>query len=533
MRKILIQNGLVYDGSGREAVQADVLLEGDRIAALGHGLAAADAVQVDAAGCFVTPGFVDIHRHCDIAPITQPDFGSIELAQGITTAVGCNCGLAPLPSSPAIRKEMYAFLSPITGPVPDELVFASYAEYTRAVEATGLPLNMGFLVAAGAVKTAVKGYASTPYTPAEIREAAALVQQGMQAGALGVSLGIMYQPENFSTAQEIAEVVRPAAESGGLLTAHIRGEGNSLVPSVQEVIELARQAGMRLNISHFKATGIHNWRSKIFEAIECIENARAKGQPVTADFYPYDGGSTSMQSLIPPAIAEGGTQAMLKLLSSPEGKQKLRKALAEDIPNWDNMAASIGWDRILIASVSQPSSAGYPGKTMQQAADMQGYACPEDFMADLLVQENGSVGIIVLSMCPEDIEDIARLPWTCLISDSLYGGGANPHPRLYGSFPKFLREFVWRRPILSMAQAVHKMTGLPAARMGIQNRGLLQPGFMADVAVFSQKEFRDNASYASPVHLATGMRHVFVNGRLAWNEEARQPGKAGQFIRKA
>jgi N-acyl-D-aspartate/D-glutamate deacylase len=278
------------------------------------------------------------------------------------------------------------------------------------------------------------------------------------------------------------------------------------------MIEVSADANVPLNISHFKATGIKNWRKNIFRAIELIEEARAKGQPVTADFYPYDGGSTTMLSLIPPTVREESADALFAKLATPAGKELLRRELSKIHPGWDNMAASIGWDRIIISSVTRHEHRQYCGKNIETIAQEQGYSEPTDLVCEMLAGEEGRVGMIILSMAQEDIDEIARLPWTALISDSLYGGGAHPHPRLNGAFPKFLREYVRERNVLTMEQAIHKMTAMPAERLGINKRGKLKGGYYADILVFDPQQFTDQADYLHPMEKATGMNTVIVKG---------------------
>lgn len=523
--RTLIRSGTVIDGSGSAGRAADVLVENDVIAAIAPDIRAEADLVLDAQGKTVTPGFVDVHRHCDVAPLLDPNFGTIELAQGITTVVGGNCGLAPVPCSPECRDEMYDFIAPIVGGIPQGMTFERYRDYVGALEAAPLRLNMGFLAGSGAVKTAVKGYSRKPYTPAETAAAQRHIREAMEAGALGVSLGIMYQPEAYSTEKEIADVVRPAAAYDAVLTAHIRGEGDSLVESVKEVLRIARDAGLRLNISHFKATGIRNWNKKIFEAIEVIENARAAGQIVTADFYPYDGGSSLLQSLIPPTLLGESNQELYRRLATREGRELLRREIYREHSGWDNMAAGIGWERILVSSVTRPEHAPFSGKSIASIAQELGCADPADLVAELMASEEGKVGIIVCSMSQEDVDAIARLPWTALISDALYGGGDCPHPRLYGAFPKFIREYVVERRVLDLPTAIHKMTEMPAQRMGIAKRGSLRPGFKADIAVFDPNRLKDFATYTDPRRLCRGIDCALVNGTVAWSgEQTRQSG---------
>jgi N-acyl-D-aspartate/D-glutamate deacylase len=397
------------------------------------------------------------------------------------------------------------------------------------MEALELPVNLGFLAAAGAIKTAVKGFSRSPFSPDERAAAERHIEQAMEAGALGLSFGLMYRPEYFSSREELVSLVRAAGK--GFLSTHIRGEGDSLVSSVEEVIGIAGEAGLPLNISHFKATGIQNWGTAIFKAIDRIEKARGRGGQVSADFYPYTGGSTTLQSLLPPTVLEDDTEAMLSALAAPGGLDRLQEELYKDHPGWDNMARSIGWDRIIISSVTLPQYADYPGQSMESLARRFGHADPASLLGEMLIREKGQTGIIVLSMSQDDVDAIARLPWTAVISDALYGGGQHPHPRLCGAFPKFLREYVRERRLVTFQEGIHKMSAMPAERAGIRGRGKLQPGYFADILVFDPQEFTDHADYQHPLRRARGLDAVLVNGSVVWKQETMLARK-GRFIRR-
>jgi N-acyl-D-aspartate/D-glutamate deacylase len=295
---------------------------------------------------------------------------------------------------------------------------------------------------------------------------------------------------------------------------------------VEEVIEVAQNAQIPLNISHFKAVGIKNWRSAIFRAIDKIETARAKGQDVTADFYPYDGGSTTLLSLVPPSLLESTISGLVTKLSRKDGVETLRREINKEHENWDNMALSIGWDRVIISSPFLKKNEGCRGKNMTLIAKERGLKDEAELLADLIASEEGRTGIIVLSMAEEDIETVASLPWTCLISDSLYSGGAGPHPRLNGSFPKFLRVFVREKKLISMETAIAKMTRMPAQRVGLLPRGILKEASPADILIFNIEKFTDYADYANPLLHASGMEIVIINGKIANNEKE----KHGQLV---
>jgi len=515
---ILIKNGNVYDGSGKPGIRADVLIDDGLIKAIQPNIASPDSEIIDAAGKIVSPGFIDMHRHADAAFLGLDNFGKTELAQGITTTVTGNCGLAPVPAprDPAWREELYRYLSPMIGAVNED--FYSYGDFAAAMARRKFPINIGYLAATGAIKVAVRGFAKGPYTGPELEKARSFVEEAMQCGARGISIGLMYQPESHTGKKELELLSSTAAKHGGMLFTHIRGEGNSLVSSVEEVIEIARNAGIALNISHFKSTGLQNWHSAIFRAIEKIEAARAKGQNVCADFYPYDGGSTTILSLIPPHLLGDGITGIAGKFSKKEDVHLLRREISRKHDFWDNMSLSIGWDRVIISSVFLKKNESYCGKSISQAAWEYGYSDEVEFLADLITEEEGRTSIILLSMSYKDIDTVATLPWTCLISDSLYITGGRPHPRLNGAFPKFIRVYVREKKLLSMETAIAKMTRMPAERMCLNPRGLLIEGAPADVLVWDGELFTDNADYAFPSPLASGMDTVIINGKIGGEE---------------
>lgn len=532
--KTLIKNGLVYDGSGVPPVRREILIEDDAIVRIAPQIEAGQADEiVDAAGKIVTPGFIDLHRHCDIMPFVNPDFGKIELAQGITTAFVGNCGLAPVPAAAGRRRELYDYLEPVIGTMPAQPPAEGFEDYAEALARARLPINMGFFAGSDSIKIAVKGFGREPYSEPELALAQDYVHRALVAGAFGLTFGIMYQPECYSSRGELIRVAEAASGRGALLCTHIRGEGDSLVESVEEVIEIAEKAGVSLNISHFKATGISNWGNKIALAISRIEAARARGQDVTADFYPYTGGSTTLQSLLPPTMMAASGEELAAALSAPEGKTKLKKELNRHHPGWDNMAKSIGWERILISSVTLEKNKFMQGKNIKELAAGLGYREEPDFVADLLAQERGKAAIIVLSMSSRDVDTVARLPYTMLISDALYGGDSRyAHPRLWGTTARFLQDFVQKRKVLPMEQAIHKMTGLPAKRVGLLDRGLLREGYKADVLVFKPETFQDHADYTAVPRLCSGMELVFLAGRKAVENGVPIDLSGGRLLKK-
>ncbi len=534
MKRILIKHGLVYDGLGSPGIHKDILLEDEKIRAMGEAAwnQAADVV-IDAAGKIVCPGFVDIHRHCDIKPLQEGRFGECELAQGITTVVVGNCGMSPTPcpSGEALRKEMYDFYEPVLGPAAERMP-ETYEEYLKALDSARLPVNMGAMIGTGAVRISIKGFSDQPYTMEELKRARGIIQRAMELGAPGVSLGIMYLPECYASTDEFAYILEPVGRFGRVITTHIRGEGSKMVESVAEVIEIAEKAGCALEISHFKSCGMKNWRRDIHTAIGLIERARAQGQDITCDFYPYDGGSTALTTMLPPDFVKGDMARALEYLGTEEGVEEFRRKSRMNWEDWDNFCILLGWDRILISGVVKEKYLPMVGMTVQEAAGRFGYPDAEALAAELMHEEEGKTAIINMSMCQEDIDTVAKLPYSNVISDAIYGKTDRPHPRMFGAFPKIIREYVKERGIYTLEEAIKKMTSQPAARMGIEKRGSLAEGNYGDILIFDPAQFRDRATYKDPARLAAGLEYCIVNGEIVIRQDKRIPGALyGKSIR--
>lgn len=526
MGTILLKNGIIYDGLGNPGKTGDVLIKDDRIEKIGS-LEGVEADRViDVKGKVICPGFVDIHRHCDAKPLNDPLFGQRELAQGITTTVVGNCGisLTPCPQDDAGAREMYDFDEAVLGPMGLGLP-RTYAEYLETLKKTPLPLNFASMVGTGAVKITVKGFSDTPYTKEELDAARALIEDAMERGAVGVSLGIMYLPECYSSTDEFAYILEPVGRYGRVIATHIRGEGDSMVESVREVIEIAKKAGCALEISHFKSCGVNNWKKQIHEAIALIEKARAQGQDVTCDFYPYEGGSTALTTMLPPVFVAGDMTKALERLGTPEGVEEFRVSSRKPYDDWDNFCVTLGWERIIISGVTKEKFKPMLGMTVTDAAKEFGYTDPEALAAALMHEENGKTAIINMSMCQDDIDTVAKLPYSHIISDAIYAETDTPHPRMYGAFPKVIREYVGERQFYTMEEAIYKMTGLPAKRMKLAGRGVLKEGNYADILVFDPKRFTDHATFRDPAQAADGLDYLFLNGKLTirqdeWVEKA-------------
>lgn len=528
---VLIQNALLYDGTGAAPVSGDILFD-EYILEIGKIIPRPGMEILNANGKVICPGFIDMHRHPDIAVLCDADFGEIELAQGITAVIAGNCGLAPVPCAETYRAGQYDYIAPCLGRFPEGLHPDTYGEYFSLLEKQCLPLHMGLLAAAGAVKAAVRGYGPGSFSPAELQQAKGLIAQAMELGAFGLSMGIMYLPECYSSFAELTALARVAGQKGGVLTTHIRGEGDTLVASVQEVLAVAAAAEVPLHISHFKATGIRNWRKQIFTAIELIEKARSRGQKVTVDVYPYDAGATTLLSLLPPGVQKDTLGETLLHLSGKTGREELRREINRRHDSWENMVYSIGWERVVLCSASTAENRALVGQSLADSAAMRGVADPADLLCDLLVQEKGNAAVVLKSMSPADVETVVQLPYAAVISDALYGDKQHTHPRLYGAFPRIINTYVKKRQVLPLQEAIRKMTSLPADIIGLKNRGRLKKGCRADLILFDPNQIRDYATYDAPARLSGGVELVFVGGETAWKNGKPAPGKRGQIIKR-
>lgn len=540
MTKKLITNGMIYDGLGNAPFEGDIYIEDDKIKQVWKKGGEESPVWneteiievIDAAGKAVTPGFIDIHRHCDVAPFWGTGFGEAMLAQGITTAVAGNCGfsMVPLPEDSEAAEEMIAFSDPVYGPMYRGI--HTYKEYMAELDQRKLPLNFASMIGSGTVKTAIKGFENKPFTDEEMEKAARIIEEALEEGAVGASSGIMYLPECYNSTEEFVRLLKPLGKYGVVLCCHIRGEGDSMVESVKEIIEIGRQIGCPVEVSHFKSCGMKNWKKDIFRAIEVIEDARKAGQDVTCDFYPYVGGNTPLTTMVPPAFVNGDMNRTLERLGTKEGAEEFCKSLELTYDDWDNFSILLGWNRILISGVNKPESQKYKGKYVTEAAEEEGMSSGE-FVAKLLHDEEGKVAVINMSMCQEDVDTVAQLPYSSVISDSSYAVTDAPHPRMYGAFPKIIREYVNERHVLTMEDAIRKMTSLPADRMQLAKRGQIKEGYFADINIFDPERFRDNATFEKPVQLASGLYRCYINGELAWAEEHVCNDGCGRNLRRA
>lgn len=530
MYDLLIRDGLIVDGSGAEAFHGDVAIQGGKITAVSSTLNGAAKKTIRAAGQVAAPGFIDIHRHADVN-LFSDIFGEAELRQGLTTIINGNCGLSAVPCPEPYRNNILDFLQPVIGETPSECTFSTFGEYMDATGRHPLPLNIGMLVGNGTVRAAVKGYDPTPMTDGQIERAKAFLRQALESGALGISLGLVYAPENCYTFDELTRVLSVAGEYGVPLVTHIRGEGDLFHESLEEVVALARSACAPLHISHLKCIGKRNWIHGVQRALEILDNARASGMRVDCDAYPYTAGSTQLIQILPPEFLEGGTQEIVRRLRDPESRGRLAKILPEPQPYFENLVSSIGWENIRCTAMALPQNQQYVGKSIAEIAVTRGQE-PCACVCDLLAEEECNIAMVDFITCEEDIRTILRYPYTSVISDSVYPSGGVPHPRLYGTFPRILQKYVREESVLSLEEAVKKMTSLPASVYNLPGKGLLREGFDADLVIFDPNTVGTRADYDEPKQYGHGFGWIIVGGSVAVENDALTGEKAGRLLRR-
>jgi N-acyl-D-amino-acid deacylase len=482
---ILIRGGTVIDGTGTPGVRADVAIHGDRIAAVGL-LADAEASRViDVAGLTVAPGFIDVHSHDDAACLTTPlDF---KLMQGVTTDVLGNCGTGIAPYNPEQRANM--IVGNVLGEVP-EATWRTFGEFMRVVEQANPAINVACLVPHGAVRYATLGLSSRAPSDAELDQMREHIDEGMAAGAAGLSTGLIYPPGAFARTDEIIECAKIAARHGDIYVSHIRNEGDRLMEAVEEAATIGEQAGLPVQISHHKAGSPAVW-GKVHDTIAFMQERRAAGQDITFDVYPYTAASTVLSAFA--AAAEG-----------------------------------LNFDLVLLATV--PGHEEVEGKTLRESADILGV--PAEQAASRILRDSPGTTAIFFLMHEDDIRTVISQPECMIGSDGLPTPGGKPHPRLYGTFPRVIQRYVREEAVLSLEEAVRKMTSLPADRFKLAGRGRIAEGAFADIVVFDPARIEDVATYAEPRQYPAGIDYVLVNGKVATEAGKQTEHSSGRLLRR-
>ncbi len=527
---LLIRNGTIIDGSGRPGFRADLAIKGDRIERIGKLTNATATRVIDATGKVVAPGFIDMLGQSESFLLIDPRAMS-KVMQGVTTEVtGEGESIAPVNERLIKEQEDFNRRYNLT------IDWRTLEEYFMRLERQGSGVNFATFVGASQVRAYVIGFDNRPPTPAELDQMKELVASAMKDGALGLSTSLQYVPARFAQTDEIVELAKVAREHGGIYATHQRSEANALDESLNEVFEIARRAQIPTEIWHLKTAYKKNW-GRMPEVLAKIRRARARGLDITADIYPYIAGSTSLSASLPPWILEGGTEKMLTRMRDMRIRQHLKKEIMTDSREWENIyLGSGGAEGVLIGSVSNRQLEPLQGKRLSQIAQEQGKE-PLDALFDLIVADNGQTGAIYFMMSEADMLAAMRAPFVSFCTDSGARATDGPlsaaksHPRGWGSYPRILGRYVRAEKILTLPQAIHKMTGAPAKRVGLRQRGLLQPGFFADITVFDPQRVIDKATFEMPNQYAEGISFVITNGQISVDNGKRTTALAGRVLR--
>lgn len=533
---LLLRGGEVIDGTGAPRFRADVGVRRGRIAAVGDLSQARARQAVEIPGLVVAPGFIDIHSHSDLS-LLEDGRAESKVRQGVTTEVVGNCSMSPAPVTEEVREEVRQAFSYMAGQV--EWTWRSMAEYLARLEEQGIAINVAALVGHGTLRAAVRGFARGFATRQERERMKALLERCLEEGAVGLSTGFIYAPSCYADEEEVHELGRVVERYGGLYATHMRGEGASLLTSVEEALRMAQASGARTQISHLKAAGRPNW-GKVRPAVELIERAREQGYDVAFDLYPYTAGSTFLGALTPPWAQEGGPSAMLARFADPSLRPRLKRAMEEGDEGWPSFpgARSFLPENIFISSVGSEEGQRWVGRSLAEVAALRGQEPWEAFF-DLLVEEKGQVTGVVHLMSEEDVRFLLTIPYGAIGSDGLaiapkgHWLKSRPHPRFYGTFPRVLGFYARQEGILPLEEAVRRMTSLPASRLGWKDRGRIREGAAADLVVFDPQRVQDTATFEEPHRFPTGIEFVFVNGEMVLRSGEHTDARPGQVLRRA
>jgi N-acyl-D-amino-acid deacylase len=528
MLDVLIKNGKIIDGAGNPWFRADLGIQGDKIVQVRHAIKTEARKVIDAGELTVSPGFIDSHTHSDVRVFKHPEEDS-KLMQGITTALIGQDGLSVAPLDEANKPPMMLRVSGLLGTYLQEWAWNSLADYLSAVEKLPPATNSMMLVPSGAIRAMVVGWENRPATPAELERMKQILAQSMEEGGCGYSTGLIYPPGIYADRTEMVEMCKVAARYGGFFVVHMRNEGDYFLDSIGEVIGICMDAACPLHISHLKVAGKKNW-GRAGEALALIEDARTKGLDVTFDQYPYLAGSTMLDAVIPPRFHTGGTAKLLERLKDPKIREEVRQVQENLKPeNWDNWVDTCTWDGIVVSAVKTDANRFVEGKSVAEIAKTIGKS-PIDTVCDLLIAEEFAVTMVVFYGSEEDVKEIMGSEYMVLCSDGIVGG--KPHPRVYGTCARFLGKYVREEKVLTLTQAVKRMTSFPAQRLSLHDRGLIREGMIADIVIFNPETILDMGTYAEPNRYPVGIEYVLVNGKVAVEKGKLTGIRAGKALRR-
>ncbi|MCH8218198.1 MAG: D-aminoacylase [Planctomycetes bacterium] len=527
---VIIRNGTLYDGSGGDPIVGDVAIQGDTLAAVGTLENTRAKLEIDAEGLAVAPGFINMLSWATVSLI-EDGRSQGDIRQGVTLEVfGEGWSMGPL------NEKMKAVETDQQGDIKFDIEWTTLAEYLDYLVARGVSPNVASFVGATTVRIHEIGYEDRPPTAEELERMRGLVVQAMEDGALGVGSSLIYAPAFYAKTDELIELAKAAAEYDGMYISHIRSEGNRLLEGVDELITIAREAEIRAEIYHLKAAGRANW-SKLEKVFERVEAARAEGLSISADIYTYVAGATGLNAAMPPWVQEGGYDAWANRLKNPVIRRRLKREMSTPTDDWENLYLAAGSaDKVLLVGFKNDALKPLTGKTLAEVAVMRGKS-PEETAMDLVIEDGSRVDAVYFIMAEDNIRKKIAQPWVSLGSDA--GSLApervflksNPHPRAYGNFARLLGKYVREEKVISLPEAIRRMTSLPATNLKIERRGMIKEGYFADVVVFDPESIQDHATFEQPHQYSTGMLQVFVNGVRVLKDGEHTGATPGRVVR--
>ena len=527
---VVIRGGTLYDGTGATPVVADLAIQSDRIAAIGHLSSVRGALEIDAIGMAVAPGFINMLSWADESLIVDGR-GQSDIRQGVTLEVfGEGGSMGPL--NAAMKKENVE----AQGDIKYAIEWTTLGEYLEYLERRGVSPNVASFVGATTVRIHELGKVDRAPTASELARMQALVRGAMEEGALGVGSSLIYAPAFYAKTDELIALMQAAAPYGGMYISHIRSEGSRLLEAIEELVTIARASKAPSEIYHLKAAGKANW-SKLSAALSAIEAARSEGLRITANMYTYVAGATGLDASMPPWVQEGGYHAWAARLKDPAIRRRVAAEMKTPTSAWENFFTAVeGPDQILLVGFKSDALKPLTGKTLAEVARLRGKP-PEETAMDLVIEDGSRVGTVYFLMSEENVRRQMALPWVSFGSDEAAPAPegvflkSNPHPRAYGTFARVLGRYARDEKTLTLADAVRRLSGLPAENLKIDRRGQLKAGFFADVVVFNPATIGDHATFEKPHQYSTGVRHVFVNGVQVLRDGEHTGAKPGRVVR--
>jgi N-acyl-D-amino-acid deacylase len=530
---VVIRGGMVYDGSGKSGVTTDVGINADTVTFIGDLSNAVGKKEIDAKGLAVAPGFINMLSHCEVSLLFDGNSQS-DIRQGITLEVFGEGSMGPM--NDTMKKDEEEAMKRD----PDwkyEIDWTTLGDYFESLERRKITPNVASFVSAITVRVHELGYANRAPSAEELERMKALVKQAMEEGAMGVTSALIYAPANYASTEELIELSKVASDYGGMYIAHIRSEGNSIFEAVDETIRIAREAKLPAEIYHLKFSGKDNW-NKIDSVIAKIDKANKEGLKITADMYTYTAGATGLDAAMPPWLQEGGIKEWIKRMKDPVMRKKALQEMRTPTNKWENLMMLAGdFDKVLLMGFTNDSlRKNFTGKTLGQVAKIYGKS-PEETAMDLVITDGTRVGTAYFLMTEENVKRQIQLPYVSFGSDAESSTASGnflktpTHPRAYGNFSRLLGKYVRDEKVISLEEAIRRLTSLPASNLKIKKRGLLQTGYYADLAIFDPTKVQDHATFENPHQYSTGMVHVFVNGTQVLENGEHTNAKPGKIVR--